>query len=404
MCDTLGTLKNGRALFGKNSDRSPNEPQVLEFIPARLHTERELEATYISIPQVKETHGVLLSRPTWMWGAEMGVNDCGVCIGNEAVFTLARYGRTGLTGMDMLRLALERSEDAEQAVGVIIGLLEKHGQGGNCGYDHEFLYDNSFLVMDKTSLFVLETCGKKWVCKRSEAESISNRLCVGKDADRYSGGAAYDFAGRHTERVYTLGSGSASRRKQTLGALSGIDGAGDIFPVLRSHEPGLKDQFASGSVGSVCMHYGGAVGDHTTQSMAVELTDDRTLVWATGSSTPCVALYKPWAFGGRLTAPVFAENDPAAKRYWYGQERFRRQLIGKSVPQEFYAERDALEAEWLSLAVSADIAELAESCAAQEREFYKKWSAYDFADAGASGGYMKRWAKKTEVFIGESAE
>ena len=404
MCDTLGSVAGGRSLFGKNSDRSPNEPQVLEYVPAMLHTEKELRATYISIPQQRDTHAVLLSRPTWMWGAEIGVNDCGVCIGNEAVFTLGRYGRTGLTGMDMLRLALERSEYAEQAVGVIIALLEKYGQGGNCGYDHDFYYDNSFLIMDRGSLFVLETCGKKWVYKRYDEASISNRLSIGKNGDRYSEGKPYDFAGTHTERVYTFGSGSASRREQTLSCVYGIKSVGDVFSALRTHEPKLASPFASGSVGSACMHFGGAVGDHTTQSMAVEQKNDRTVVWATGSSTPCVSLFKPWEFGKKLTAPFFAADDPEAKRYWYKQEHFRRGLIGKVVPPEFYAERDELQEGWIKLAETADIAELAAKCAAEEKAFYGKWSAYDFADAKASSGYLNRWAKKTEIFIKESAE
>ena len=91
MCDTLGRVVNeGLALFAKNSDRSPNEPQVIEYRPARDHREKELRATYLTIEQAPHTYATLLSRPAWMWGAEMGVNEHGVCIGNEAVFTKGR--------------------------------------------------------------------------------------------------------------------------------------------------------------------------------------------------------------------------------------------------------------------------------------------------------------------------
>ncbi len=402
MCDTLGKISDNKALFGKNSDRSPNEPQVLEYIPAAKHSEKELRATYISVPQVKETHGVLLSRPTWMWGAEIGVNDCGVCIGNEAVFTLGKYGRTGLTGMDMLRMALERSESAEVALETLISLLEQFGQGGNCGYDHEFFYDNSFLVMDRGGLFVLETCGKKWVYKKYDRASISNRLSIGSDGDKYSDGTPCDFRLRHTEQVFTMGSGSAARRKQTQSCIARVESIGDIMSALRVHEQGVKNPFAKGSVGSACMHFGGMVGDHTTQSMAVELKPDRTVVWATGSSTPCVSLFKPYEFGSKPCAPVFSADAAEAKKYWYAQEMFRRQLIGKCVPAEFFAERDALEQSWLEQAETADLSELSEKCAAEEKAFYDKWSAYSFEPAKASAGFAKRWAQKTEVLIKES--
>ncbi|NCB05472.1 MAG: peptidase U34, partial [Clostridia bacterium] len=129
MCDTLGVLHESNALFGKNSDRSPNEAQVTELYPAQIYDGGEVACTYRLIPQAKETLSVLLSRPVWMWGAEIGVNEAGVAIGNEAVFTKGKYGAPSLTGMDLLRLGLERAESAERAVNVIIELLETYGQG-----------------------------------------------------------------------------------------------------------------------------------------------------------------------------------------------------------------------------------------------------------------------------------
>ncbi|MFZ2413180.1 MAG: carcinine hydrolase/isopenicillin-N N-acyltransferase family protein [Candidatus Cryosericum sp.] len=77
-----------------------------------------------------------------MWGAEMGVNEHGVAIGNEAVFTRGEYGAAGLTGMDLLRLALEHCNSACSAVDEIIVLLEQHGRGGTCGFTKRFFYNN----------------------------------------------------------------------------------------------------------------------------------------------------------------------------------------------------------------------------------------------------------------------
>lgn len=54
------------------------------------------------------TKAVILSKPGWMWGAEMGANECGVVIGNEAVWTNDNDGDHDpsvkrLLGMDLVR-------------------------------------------------------------------------------------------------------------------------------------------------------------------------------------------------------------------------------------------------------------------------------------------------------------
>ncbi len=64
------------------------------------------QCTYIAVDQVEETHAVILSKPAWMWGAEMGANSHGVVIGNEAVFTKLNGEQDAeekLLGMDLVR-------------------------------------------------------------------------------------------------------------------------------------------------------------------------------------------------------------------------------------------------------------------------------------------------------------
>ena len=400
MCDTLGVLHDSYAIFGKNSDRSPNEAQIAELYPARVYDGGEVACTYRRIPQAKETLSVLLSRPVWMWGAEIGVNEAGVAIGNEAVFTKGKYGAPSLTGMDLLRLGLERAESAERAVNVIIELLETYGQGGNCGFDHTFYYDNAFLIMDRGKLFVLETCNKNWVVKSYPRASISNRLSIGSDGERYGGGVC-DFAKTHSDPLYSYFSGSRQRKAQSACALPSIQTEADMMRALRTHDGNVKNPFAEGSVSSCCMHFGGMVGDHTTASMVVRLDGGAPTVFLTGTSTPCVSLLKPYRFGNPARLPIVSPGDDAGARYWREQETYRRQLVGKIVPAEFYAERDALEQSWMK-DVSADDAamdELLLRALAEEAAFYAKYDPAAFEQAHVKKSFAKNWQKKNAAFL-----
>src|SRR5882757_8680557 len=111
MCDTILALPRSTGtqgmLFGKNSDRQRNEAQAVDYLPAREHSpQAQSRCTYISIPEASRTNSVLLCRPYWMWGAEMGANEHGVVIGNEGLHALsAAPEAAALTGMDLVRLA-----------------------------------------------------------------------------------------------------------------------------------------------------------------------------------------------------------------------------------------------------------------------------------------------------------
>src|SRR5215207_9858670 len=108
MCDSFVALPpstiNKTVIFGKSADCQINEAHALVHLPHRSHLPGEaLRATHRVIPQAAETYEVILSKSFWTWGAEIGVNEYGVSIGNEAVFTTLQKQETaeGLMVIDM---------------------------------------------------------------------------------------------------------------------------------------------------------------------------------------------------------------------------------------------------------------------------------------------------------------
>ena len=137
MCDTFvirsRLAQSGRTTLAKNSDREPNEAQYLTRTDAADHAPgSSVRCTYIDVPQVAHTYAVLGSRPWWMWGFEHGVNERGLAIGNEAVWSREPGSlEPGLLGMDLLRLTLERAASADEGLAVMTALLEQYGQSGS---------------------------------------------------------------------------------------------------------------------------------------------------------------------------------------------------------------------------------------------------------------------------------
>ncbi len=328
MCDTIGIINKDRALFGKNSDRSPNESQVIEFIERHKTVSDKVKLTYIEIKEVKEVYSILISRPSWIWGAEMGVNEYGVCIGNEAIFTTRVCKNKGLIGMDLVRLGLERSKTALEAVNVIKDLIAKYGQGGNCGFDHQFLYNNSFLIMDKKELYIVETEMKQFKILKKDKATISNCLCEQDNNIKEN-------------QIITYFSKAKERQKQTYSKIEEVKEVKDIFKILRTHNIQDNKVFCKYSVSSPCMHAGGIVGDHTTSSFVVELINDDINVWFTGTSCPCMSVFKYWKFGQNIEYPIC--NNTIDDRYWRKKEKLFRGLIGFEIPDDFYEYRNKLE-------------------------------------------------------------
>ena len=257
----------GSVLFAKNSDRDPNEAQFLDWQPRASHPAgARVRCTWIEIGQVRQTHAVLLSRPFWMWGAEIGANEHGVVIGNEAVFTDQRYAKSGLTGMDLLRLALERAASAGDAVAVITELLEQHGQGGGCGHERRgFTYHNSFIVADTAGAYVLETAGKLWAAEKVESggRSISNGLTI------------EPFAHQHSDRLKSAVARCRVRQALTQDRAACAAGVGDLMAALADHGNGTvvpRYSVIDGGAAAPCMHAGGLASNAQTTASWVDRT------------------------------------------------------------------------------------------------------------------------------------
>lgn len=332
-------------MFAKNSDRDPNEAQFLDWRPAAQHVAGDpLRCTWIELPQVARTRAVLLSRPWWIWGAEMGANDAGVVIGNEAVFTDAHEVEPGLIGMDLLRLALERAGSAAEAVGVIVELLERHGQGGGCSHDHpRFSYDNSFLAVDPHEAIVLETAGRSWATETvtGTARSISNGLTID------------GFAGAHRDRLRSTVAACDARRARTSAGAQAATGVADLAAVLRDHGEGAVPRYSpvNGAMSAPCMHAGGLVtSSQTTASWISDLRHGTVQHWATATAAPCTSLFKPVALDEPVDLGPRPSNvaDPAT--LWWRHEDLHRAVARDpgALLARFVAERDRTEHEWFA--------------------------------------------------------
>ncbi len=413
MCDTLAALpsitQNGNLLFAKNSDREPDEAQALLHVPHGRPVESTVKCTFIEIPQVEETNACILSKPFQMWGAEMGANEHGVVIGNEAVFTKVKIKKknNGLTGMDLLRLALERSKTAEEAVTCITSLLKKYGQDACGGYKKKsFYYHNSFIIADAQQAWVLETAGREWAAEKvKDIRSISNKLSIDK-ADRVSntatsfaqqkgwwkGDREFSFQKTYSDWFYTRMSRAAARQTCTM-ALSmknaGALTAWHCMQTLQTHN--LEDKLfkpSKANTASVCMHATSILNpSNTTGSMVAEVRSHApATLWLTGTSNPCLSVYIPFYVNTLALHDFVQPTSRPDESLWWKAERLHH-WISKDYQKRkalIEGERAALQQEFVEreqqlFQSSPSLEELENfsvSCLATVQQIIERWSLY----------------------------
>ncbi len=292
MCDTFYIRKSngtGRAaFFAKNSDRDPNEPQYMYFVPAG---EASKPKTYVEMPSYVVKHDVWLSKPSWMWGAEMGINAKEVSIGNEATFNKVSVDKTGVLGMDHLRVALELASTAREAMEIIIENTEQHGQGGNGGFEHPLYYDNSYLITDPEEAYVLDTVGRYYAYKKLDtSHNISNKISIRDDFDEISPklhGKVKSFEGSFINPIVSYFAGAYHRenRGRELMRRDGYDLAGVIALLQDCHTGRVA------SMRNIGMIAGGIVSSQATASLFYDY--DTHIIWYTEGPCPEIQLFKP---------------------------------------------------------------------------------------------------------------
>jgi secernin len=397
-CDTVVALGDvtagGSVLLAKNSDRPSHEAQRLIGVPAAEFTSgAALECQYITIPQAPRTAALIGSQPYWLWGFEHGLNEHGVAIGNEAIWTRETPGEPVLLGMDLVRLGLERGRTARAALDTITALLEQFGQGGPIVHHGLYFYDNSFLIADPTEAWVLETSGRRWVARHvtTGTYALSNLPTIGTEYDLSSadlveyaeqrdwwprGRRPFDFAAAYTDHQSdSLPSASCRVARSRLNLAAGVITSlrvPDMMALLRDHGDGPSGGGASPSwpigdqPGTVCAH-GPADGGSTAASMVARLKPGTLPDYWASMAPPCTGVFVPsWVDAGPPAMLGRAGEVPEPSSPWW---RFRRLWEGVAASSDPGNAVERLRATWRPLegSLSARVAALGADSSAETR-------------------------------------
>jgi dipeptidase len=237
--------------------------------------------------------------------------------------------------MDLVRLCLERSSTADQALDALADLLAAHGQGGVADRARDIGYFSSFLIADGRAGWVVETCGRSWWAAPVPTQAaISNRISLrAEDVVRCSPDLKIGFDPQSFLDPDAVVARADRRLACTLPALDAATTPGDLVAVLRHHgsrpwgrpgstdveppPPSFDEETAVGI--SVCMHLRGDVA--TTAAMVAELPADGEpgRAWVAVGS-PCVSVFVP------VFPPSIVPPELATPALWHRFERLRQRV------------------------------------------------------------------------------
>ena len=302
MCDTIVALKNSTStnsvLLAKSADTEVNEAEQIVKYPRREYTEgTAARTTHIKIPQAKLTYEVILGRSFWAWGSELGANERGVSVGNEAAFS--------------------------QMIG-------------------NFSFDTGLLVADTDEAYIINCAGKEWAAKKvSDVYAISNRYQITNDWNLSSlkndNDSKQNFNELFEDTSKSEGvcaSDRENRAQQILEQRKGNISLSDMADIMRdvgedpdNYEPDkaeLKQNF-------VCMHakpHPDAFW-HATGAMITDSNEEGIVVWMTGTAANDLSIFKPLFFDIPLPQQLkyLPRGTYDKKSFWWKHENLHRKAI-----------------------------------------------------------------------------
>jgi hypothetical protein len=129
---------------------------------------------------------------------------------------------------------------------------------------------------------------------------------------------------------------------------AGVQGAADAARVLCDHGPdGPAPRFSrlTGALAAPCVHAGGwLAAAQTTGSWISELSAQGDRHWATGTSSPCLSVFRPLRIGRpQHTGTPTGQRD--TQSLWWRHEKLHRAVIasGWTLPPSFHADRERVQ-------------------------------------------------------------
>jgi dipeptidase len=355
---------DGDTLFGHNSNRAARRCQPLQRTEGRAFALGEkVHTQYLDLLQARQTATVLGSQPVGYWGYDHGVNEYQVAVGCTALPPTLPGEGPGLLGTDLVRLVLERTRNARQAVDLLTDLIGRHGQGRFPGCPAQADSDHAFLIADPHEAFAVEAAGCYWVSQEiGEVRAVSDTRVIRQDWDCIARGLAahaiaqgwwpgdgskLDFAGALGETYAEKADGLRRWGRATF-LLQQQNGHIDVTFVRRllsDHYEGTDQEAdpwdeTEGPL-PLCQHARGWTGQATVASLVASLRPGASLPWAWYAfGPPCSTVYFPIFLDGELPETFTTGSlEPAAQSFWWRVQRLSDSLQGQ--PEGWARARDS---------------------------------------------------------------